>query len=308
MLKRSRLLFVTLFFFAVLFTLTACLQYWFIQTHLNETITKQFREWADEISEDVSDQGKWDLEAYRRSAPEAPMYWVVTMTGLIIDIEIGSFVPGMVPTLSIPSGVVYDHPFDFVSAVGEHWRLFAKKVDGGTVLLGAPNTELPPDIDARFNANLGKFGTTVKTAEDVADRELDLMLDFAVVDDSGVVRHAVGGVPLMASSTAIDALAHTGPLVEIDGEPYFQFSRSIPGGEPGGTALGRIFLLRNVTLEQRLLHQSLIFNGLVAALSWLISGVLIAVHFYRQRSPRITCEDALRARESNTIEFKSSMR
>src|SRR5271169_4907030 len=136
----------------------------------------QLRKWADELSEDLTDQGKWDLEGYRRSTPEAPMYWVVTKAGLIVDIEIENLVPGMVPTLSTPSGIVYDHPFDYISSVGEHWHLFAKKVDGGTVLLGAPKTELPPDIDARFNANVGKFGTTIKTAEDVPGRELDLML------------------------------------------------------------------------------------------------------------------------------------
>ena len=40
------------------------------------------------------------------------------------------------PPVSFPGNLDYDHPKDYVSEIGERWRLLAKKIQGGTVIVG----------------------------------------------------------------------------------------------------------------------------------------------------------------------------
>ena len=67
-------------------------------------------------------------------------------------------------------------------------------------------------------------------------------------------------------------------------------------------------MLKDVALEQRMLHKSAIFNIGVATASLFASGLLVVLYFYKQRGPRFTCEEALVKDESQSVEFKSSFR
>ncbi|HEY6420091.1 MAG TPA: ATP-binding protein [Candidatus Binataceae bacterium] len=296
---RNRLLFALLFF-ACLFTLIAWLQYWFVKDQLHRTVLAEMNDWADEVIDEIDYRGKWDLAGYRRSNPEAPTYYIITADGFLVDIA--GLVSGMIPPVRIPSGLIYDQPFSITSEIDERWRLFAKRVRGGLVILGVPLSDSHLDVDDRLQSNFLAFGATIDSAAEVTDRQVDLAIEYAVIDDSGRLRNAAGGIPLFTKQRANDQLQGDGALVALDGDPYLTVSRRIANG------LAYLVLFRDVGLEQQMLHNSLRFNMTVAGTCWSICAMLVGFYLYGQRGPRITCEQAISQDEGQTIEFKSSLR
>jgi predicted HTH transcriptional regulator len=63
-----------------------------------------------------------------------------------------------------------------------------------------------------------------------------------------------------------------------------------------------------VTGEQTVLHQSAIFNGIIAALLLGITLVLATLYLRRIRVAEISCSQIPSLSESDTVEFKSSLR
>ena len=64
----------------------------------------------------------------------------------------------------------------------------------------------------------------------------------------------------------------------------------------------------DVTGEQKVLHQSAIFNGFIAAILWSITVVLATLYLRRVRVADISCAQIPSLEESDTVEFKSSLR
>ncbi|MFZ0680263.1 helix-turn-helix domain-containing protein [Candidatus Binatus sp.] len=296
---RNRLLFALLFF-AGLFTLIAWLQYWFVKDQLHRTIVSEMNDWADEVVDEINYNGKWNLAGYRRSNPEAPTYFIVTADGFLVDIE--GLVSGMVPAVRVPAGLIYDQPFSVVSEIGEQWRLFAKRVRGGSVILGVPLSDSHPDTDDRLKGNGQSFGATIDSAAEVTDRQVDLTLEYAVIDDSGRLQNAAGGIPLLTNPAAVNQFSGHGSFVTLDGDPYFTVSRQIADGA------ANLVLFKDIELEQQMLHNSFRFNMTVAGACWFICAMLAGFYLYGKRGPRITCEQAISQDEGQTIEFKSSLR
>ncbi len=296
---RNRLLFALLFF-AGLFTLIASLQYWFVKDQLNRTIVSKMDDWADEVVDDINYNGKWNLTGYRRSTPEAPTYYIVTADGFLVDIE--GLVSEMIPPVRIPAGLIYDQPFSVISEIGEQWRLFARRVHGGLVIVGVPLSDSHPGVDDRLKSNVQPFGATIDSAAEVTERQVDLTIEYAVIDDSGRLQNAAGGIPLSTNPAAINQFSGHGSLVTLDGDPYFTVSRQIAGG------VANLVLFKDVGLEQQMLHNSLRFNMIIAGACWFACAMLMGFYLYGQRGPRITCEQAISQDEGQTIEFKSSLR
>lgn len=293
-----------LLFFAALFTLVASLQYWFVKNQLHRTIVAEMNDWADEIVEEINYDGKWDLAGFRRANPEAPIYFVETPDGFLLDVA--GLVEGMVPLVSLPPGLVYDQPFNFVSNLGEPWRLFARRVRGGVVILGVALSNSHPDVDDRLRLDVQPFGATIDSAAEVKDRQVNTTTEYAVVDASGRLINAAGGIPLFTKPEAVNRLLASGPILTIDGDPYFVISRPIKDAAHRDVAT--VVLFKYVALEQQMLHQALLFNLVVAGVCLVLSGVLAAVYFYGLRGPALSCEEAITKDESQTIEFKSSLR
>jgi len=198
---RNRLLF-GLLFFAGLFTLIASLQYWFVRDQLHRTIVSEMNDWADEVVDEINYNGKWDLAGYRRSNPEARTYYIVTADGFLVDIA--GLVSGMIPPVRVPAGLIYDQPFSVISEIGEQSRLFAKRVRGGLVIVGVPLSDSHPGVDDRLRSNVQPFGATIGSAAEVTDRQVDLTIEYAVIDDSGRLQNAAGGIPLSTNPPAIN--------------------------------------------------------------------------------------------------------
>jgi len=218
----------------------------------------------------------------------------------LVDIE--GLVSGMVPPVRVPPGLTYDQPFSVISEIGERWRLFAKRVRGGSVIVGVPLSNSHPGVDDLLRSNVQPFGATVESAAEVVTRQVDVTVEYAVIDDSGLLQNAAGGIPLTTNSEAIRHLLGHGAFTTLDGDPYFTVSRQI------GDVVANLVLFKDIELEQQMLHNSLRFNMTVAGACWFICAMLAGFYLYGQRGPRITCEQAIAQDEGQTIEFKSSLR
>jgi hypothetical protein len=69
-----------------------------------------------------------------------------------------------------------------------------------------------------------------------------------------------------------------------------------------------ISVFEDVSGEQRVLHQSAEFNGVIGTLLWFIAVGFASVFLQHTRVQQITCAQIPMLHESDTLEFKSSLR
>jgi hypothetical protein len=299
----NRLQFIVLAL-AVLFSITAFAQYYFTHGLLIRAVTEQLDTWGQELAKELGVADRWDLHGFRRASSAAPDYYIVANDGLIVDVQ--GFAPGLLPKVPPPSWPVYDEPTIVRSSVDEEWTLFGKRLRDGIVLLGIAVASDVNDAPTRLKENASQFGTTVDAALRVKRRNVDPDIDYAVVDDSGELRQMVGGIPLTTNRSAISETLGRGPLVYVGSDPYFLYP--VPVRNEKSEDVGTIVLLRNIRAEQQMLWWAVIFNVGLAAFCWVVTAGLIALHSYRLRGRRLSCEEAYAQEECQTVEFKSSLR
>lgn len=299
----NRLQFIVLAL-AVLFSVTALAQYYFTRGLLIRALAAQLGTWGQELQKELVVSGSWDLHGFRQAFPAAPDYYVVADDGLIVDVQ--GFVPGLLPKVTIPAWQVYDEPTTVQSSVGEGWMLFGRRLRDGIVLLGVDASLDVNGAPARLRKNAEQFGSTVADALQVKRRNIDSDMDYAVIDDSGELRQAVGGIPLTTNRNAVAETLAGGPLVYVHGEPYFLHPVAVHDDKlrNGGT----IVVFKNIRVEQQMLWWTVVFNVGIAASCWAVTAALIALHSYRLRGSRLSCEEAYAQEECQTVEFKSSLR
>jgi hypothetical protein len=191
-----------------------------------------------------------------------------------------------------------------VSTLGETWRLFARRLDHGSVVCGILQPEKVADADQRLTAAALKFGRTVGYAKRLPGREVDGAVQTAVIDDSGELLSAWGGLPLQVS-----------PLTDTQMEPRFETisadrKRSrvyrFPILSRAGKPEGLVILHKDVSVLESTLRQHILISVGLAALAWLGSLILVMRREINVRRPRLPLAEAIRAGESEVVEFKSS--
>jgi hypothetical protein len=212
--SRTRIILVSLLFFATFFTLTAVLQYLFIRHQVNQTVSDQLEYWADDLRTTLDRNDTLDLAALRRAAPKASAYLVLASDGTVIGTH--GFVRGSISYAALPVNSTYDRPIVVKSSLGEEWHLFARKVKGGSVIVGTSSTDCPPDVNTRLLETARGFGNSLESAMVPSFRDKDANVDFAVLTDEGILWNDYGGIPLKAKKTAL-AFKADGPIVTVAG-------------------------------------------------------------------------------------------
>jgi hypothetical protein len=185
--------------FAVLFTIIAAGQYWFVSHKLQEANKEQLLAGASELKEDIAFRSSWDLTGYRRTSQvKADVFVVLSGTGTVID-AVG-YVQGMITKVSFPFSFDFDHPFRARSDVGEGWLFCVHKLEDGIAILGARDDGLPADAEQRIQRNSSRFGNTLADAMRVKERSIDLLFDYAVIDANGVLRRTIEEIPVKATA------------------------------------------------------------------------------------------------------------
>jgi schlafen family protein len=303
--RRLRLI---MLFFTLLFSLSAIAQYLFIKYQLDRARSQEAETWVAEINKAIGYTTKWNLKEFRQADWEAPSAFIFATNGVLVDLE--GFTPGLTPPVALPSGLDYDHPKDYVSEIGETWRLLAKRVRGGTVVLGISYVYNLAIDDETLLADANKFGTTLETASNIHSRDISADIECCVVDDFGNLQYAVGGIPVKAK-TAISPITSTQlGDVAVNGRSYSVYT--MPVLDSSNSTVGTITVPINTTSEHKTLGNAVRFNMILSGASWLVVSVLTTSYFIKsegkKRAIDISVDEALRLPESDTLEFKSSVR
>jgi hypothetical protein len=270
--SRTRTIFASLLFFAVLFTVIAAVQYLFIRHQIEQTVGGQLGYWADDLRTTLDRNDILDLAALRRAAPKASAFLVLASDGTVIATH--GFVRGSITYAALPAGSTYDKPVVVKSSLGEEWHLLARKLKGGSVVVGASSTDCPPDINARLLETAKGFGNSFESAMFPTLRDKDENVDFALLTDEGILWDDYGGIPLRAKKTGL-LLKGDGPILTVAATPFF--IRKVSIMDRAKHQIGSIIVMKDVALEQEMLHDSLVFNVAVAIVSLLLCGLLLFV-------------------------------
>jgi hypothetical protein len=268
--SRRRIIIISLAFFATLFIVTAIIQYLFIRHTIGQMAGERLDYLADDLRTTLDQGDKLDLAALRRTSPKAAAFVVLASDGTVIDTH--GFVRGSIVYAGLPTGSAYDHLVRVRSSEGEEWYLLAKKVKGGSVIVGASSIQSPPDISTRLLDSVKQFGDTVESATDPELRDPHMSVDFAVLADDGILLDDDGGIPLKAKKTGL-LFTGDGPIITVSGTAFLVHKVAIT--DRAKRQIATILVTRDVELEEEMLHESLVFNITVAAVSLLLCGLLI---------------------------------
>ena len=239
---------------------------------------QQLDYWAYDLSTTLNSGDQLNLATLRRSAPKASAFVVLASDGTVIDTQ--GFVRGSIVYAGVPAGLAYDHPVRIKSALGEEWYLMEKKVKGGSIIVGESSIISPPDINTRLLDSAKRFGDSVESAMDPSSRDPNAPVDFAVFDQSGVLLNDSGGIPLKATKTGL-LFTGDGPIVTMSSTEYAV--RKVAIMDRAQHQRGTILVTRSVELEVEVLHQSLVFNVVVAVASFVLCGFVLVLE-YREMS------------------------
>ena len=291
---------------AILFILSGNIQHWFVRRQVYATAKSELDAWAEKIDREIAYQDSWSLKGYRNAGIDAPNWYVVTSKGLVVDIE-GS-IPGLLPPVTPPDELIYGESQTVVSEIGERWRLFRKKLEGGMVILGILD---PDDVnlpDDRLRTNAAKFGTTLDEALRLGSREVDFAVDYVVIADSGEIRSAWGGIPLRVDPAWVSRLSEMEAPMLIGGKFYRVATRAIL--DSSGSPVGTVIIPKDVTLEQRAIREQVLFNLVVGA-ALFAAAVFAGIYFIgrevMRRCRHVSVEEGRRLGEGQHIEYKRSL-
>jgi hypothetical protein len=236
----------------------------------SKTVGERLEYWSDDLRTILDRNDTIDLPALRRAAPKASAFVILAADGTVIATH--GFLRGSISYAVLPPGSTYDQPVLVKSSLGEEWHLLARRLKGGSVVVGAPSSDSPPDINARLLDTAKGFGSSFESAMGATFRERDANVDFAVLTDDGILWDDDGGIPLKAKKTLLNKAE--GPIVTIAGTPFF--IRKVPIVDRAKKQKGTILVIKDVALDEELLHEARLFNIVVAAISLILCG-LVAV-------------------------------
>jgi hypothetical protein len=301
------------FVFAILFSLCAVAQFWFVKHQTRATIEANLEAAANLIQQEINYTNRWNLASYRRADFEGEYYYIFTSDGF--QIETGIFLPGLISHVALIDESIFDGPKTIITPLGETWRLLARHVSGGLVVLGILNLDDNlKDLSSADEALLtsgGKFGFTIAQAIKVKSRELDSRVDYAVISDSGDVESAsnYSGIPLRVFSGPVVGLSSKFTHVSAERKSYILHRKPIL--DDTGKLVGQIVIPKDVTAEQRIVRSQVLFNIALGAFCWMAVLLILIAHFaaieIEKRTLDISLEDALRQGEGQTIEFKEGI-
>jgi hypothetical protein len=256
------------------------------------------------MCESIAFEDHWNLQGYRRT--EGPNdYLLMAQNGTLIDTD-GEYIREINLHVSPPFALVYDHRVSYLSDVGEDWNLYVHKLNDGIVVLGVRRDETPEGINERFASSAAQFGASVEEATRTSERKIDEAFDFAIIDNNQILLKAFGGIPLKTSPLAISASPTFARVHLVNGKTWDVFLE--PVKSKSGSAVGLISDFLNVTSDERILRESAVFNAIVAALLWIVTVAFFAAYMRPVRPSIITPSQVPFLDESQTVEFKSSLR
>jgi hypothetical protein len=301
------------FLLAILFLVVGFLQDVFVNYQTHKTTTLELNESADEIASEIYKNDKWDMKSYRQAFFSASSWYVFTADGTLIDNEVPIHgFSNLFRAVEFPTNLTFETPQTITSEVGGEYRLLARQVLGGIVIVGvdieeSTNNQCAECVDEKIAHNLAKFGSTLTNAAAVSTREISEDISYAVIGSSGELKSGLGEVPLKVDPTVLFAAAGSGRPLQVDSQIYILVSKPILDSK--NKIVGTVIIPGDITLQQRAVNEQWKFSLALSALAFAIT-VFIAVYFIGRelaRSPNFeSLPEALQTPENLNKEFKSS--
>jgi hypothetical protein len=300
--RKRKLIILTLALLAGLFLVFGIAQYFFVSHQLRRTVVMELDGWATGIQQEIQFVDHWNLQGYRRAFLEASNSHVITSDGTIIEID--GFLNGLIqeplhPTFTMP----IDSPATITSSLGESWRMLAKKVEGGVVIVGVATHGDVASEDALLQENLKRFGTTFEAASKLSDREIDWTVDYAVLDNGGRIGRMWGGIPLQAASGKF-MLPDGLNTVSKDDKTYAVFVKTLRSEK--GKPIGQAAVHRDTSITSVALRQQIMFTLLCVVLCSIAAVLMVIPHLLARPSFR-GVREVLAHGEDENVEFKASL-
>ena len=296
---------------AALFTMCALAQYLYVAHQNRATTEAELEPLAGEIGQEIAFTNSWNLTGFRHSQFAAGSYFVFTQEGF--QIEMGEFIPGLIDRVAVSDESIYEKPKTVTTPLGEKWRLWGSRVQGGFVILGI--LDMDEDLqdldlaDRTLRNDAAKFGRTLDEAMQVRPRDVAFKIDYAVVNDSGELKFSTSAIPLRMLAGPLLNLQATTSIIKLGGKSYFLLRRPVLNAS--GVAVGQIVIPKDVTTGERAVHSLSLFNLGIGGLCWLLVLVLVAANGIASEIEKhrleISLEEALRQGEGQTIEFKEGI-
>jgi hypothetical protein len=301
--KRAAIFAISL---APVFTTIAYFQTFMVRHEAWSAIRKEVDGWANDIGAEIGYTNDWNLKGYRNASIVAPGWYVIASNGLVIDIE--GYIPGIFNSATLPYNSVFHEPSTINSEIGESWRLLAKRINGGTLMVGIPTSSNSVSLDFKLKDTIEAFPTNIDEAAKVRSRNVDADIDYAILRDSGELICAWGGIPLKLDRSFLRHFANPETRTGANGKSYAIFSRLIKDSNDG--VVGLIMIPRDITDLEAALRTDSLFNYSAAGLLWLVVSLcsIPFIHTLLSRQQRLSMlKNLLRKQklaESGNIEFK----
>jgi hypothetical protein len=293
---RAIILFTAIFIFAVI------IQFAFRWYERGTEARNRLRAAAEDISKRIDYAERWELARLWRTDIIAGSYCVADNDGLIINIQ------GFIPVMGFRVSLNKLSPgmrTVIVPETGETWRILVKPLIGGTVILGISPPQEVTNVDERLRANAELFGSSLEDALIIQNEQVDMYMEYAIVDDSQKLRYAIGAIPLRILQKPIYP-SKGGEVIDEAGLNYGIFSQAIRDKQ--ARTVGTIYTLEKLDPQPWLVLRTWIVNCLSSA-ALAFFGTLIGIPYIGEKfDPRRLLNKALQTGESQTVEFKESLR
>lgn len=299
---------------AILFLLVGFLQDAFVRYQINKTTTSELSASAKEISNEIYKNDNWDLVSYRQVfIPSISTWYVFSADGGLIDNEAPmTNLLNLFQSVEFPTNLIFEEPQTIVSEVGGKYRLLARKIQDGVVIVGTDieeptNSQCMECVDQKLALNLEEFGSTLESASGVSSKAVNEDISYAVISKSGELKSGIGEIPLHFNPSAILTTAKTGGITNFGDQTYILVSEPILDSK--NRIVGTVVIPGDITLQARAVNEQRKFNLALSALAFAIA-VLIALYFIGReigRNPHFEkLPEALTSPEHLHKEFKSS--
>lgn len=289
--------------FAVIFVFAAVTQLGFGWYQRRATAHDHLNRWAADVAKELQYTDRWNLTRFRQSFPDATHYYIFSNSGLVIDLE------GFRPDLPIRvdlTGQAFGLHTVSVPETNEAWRLLVTRLRGGLVLLGVSPPNDLTNVDSRLRQTASLFGSSLAEAQRVDPNTLDKNIDYAVVGEDGTVVDAAGGIPLkiiVPPSVSLDQLTEVtgknGAVFGVVSKPIFSSSKQ---------SVGKVLVFDEITPLPWFSSQQWFINLSSSAVLALLGCVVGISYGGGEFRPQEIVRDALEKGESESVEFKESLR
>lgn len=285
-----------------------------VKSTISQKVDQELKRQAKIISDQIAYKDRWALKGYRRALVPIPSeyFFIIDHNNLLADVE-GSYMPKF-RNVHVLDEKVFLSAQSISTSYQENWRLLGKKIAGGWVVVG---TILPNNInqlnlkeyDKRLKSNIERIGNTIEEAQKIKTRDLDIEVDFSVVNTKGNLVSGFGGIPLKVERELSSKRASS-PfelLTDENGRNFYEASFPITG-ENENTPVATIVVAKDISIELSTIEKLNDINkiALVTALVTTGLGIIFLFPEFFRKPPYLTIEEALKAGEGKHIEFKST--